>query len=59
MGSVLAANPAIDWSGDERSWVESVSQLALGDEQALAQLYDATNRIVYGLALRVLADPGL
>jgi RNA polymerase sigma-70 factor, ECF subfamily len=57
MGSVLAANPVLDWSGDERSWVTLVSQLALGNEHALAQLYDETNRIVYGLALRILGDP--
>jgi RNA polymerase sigma-70 factor (ECF subfamily) len=28
-----------------------------GDEQALADLYDGTNRVVYGLALRILGEP--
>jgi RNA polymerase sigma-70 factor (ECF subfamily) len=34
-----------------------VSKLAAGDEDALASLYDSTNRIVYGLALRILGEP--
>ena len=33
-----------------------VTRLAAGDECAFAQLYDRTNRIVYGLALRILGD---
>jgi RNA polymerase sigma-70 factor (ECF subfamily) len=36
---------------------ELVARLACGDENALAELYDRTNRIVYGLALRILGDP--
>jgi RNA polymerase sigma-70 factor (ECF subfamily) len=31
--------------------------VAEGDEQALASLYDSTSRTVYGLLLRILADP--
>src|SRR5687767_8104095 len=31
--------------------------VAEGDGQALASLYDATSRAVYGLLLRILADP--
>jgi RNA polymerase sigma-70 factor (ECF subfamily) len=57
MGSVLAVNPVIEWADDEGSWAGLVSQLALGNEHALAQLYDRTSRIVYGLALRILGDP--
>jgi RNA polymerase sigma-70 factor, ECF subfamily len=34
-----------------------VARLADGDEDALARLYDSTNRIVYGLALRILGEP--
>ena len=33
-----------------------VSRIAERDESALAQLYDETNRIVYGLALRLVRD---
>jgi RNA polymerase sigma-70 factor (ECF subfamily) len=35
-----------------------VEQIARGDEQALAALYDHTNRLVYGLILRILGDQG-
>jgi RNA polymerase sigma-70 factor (ECF subfamily) len=31
--------------------------VARGDQRALAQLYDRTSRMVYGLALLVLDDP--
>jgi RNA polymerase sigma-70 factor (ECF subfamily) len=31
--------------------------VAAGDQLALADLYDATSRAVYGLLLRILADP--
>jgi RNA polymerase sigma-70 factor (ECF subfamily) len=33
--------------------------VAEGDNQALASLYDATSRTVYGLLLRILSDPSL
>jgi RNA polymerase sigma-70 factor (ECF subfamily) len=33
-----------------------VQRMAEGDQSALAALYDATNRLVYGLILRVLND---
>lgn len=31
--------------------------MAAGDQAAMAELYDQTNALVYGLALRILADP--
>lgn len=42
----------------DNTWVNWVSQVARGDESALAFLYDASSRLVYGLALRVLGDAG-
>ena len=33
-----------------------IREAAAGDQQALASLYDATSRAVYGLLLRILAD---
>jgi RNA polymerase sigma-70 factor, ECF subfamily len=33
-----------------------VGRVATGDQSALAELYDATNRLVYSLVLRVLGD---
>ncbi|MEO8602595.1 MAG: sigma-70 family RNA polymerase sigma factor, partial [bacterium] len=40
----------------ESSREELVRRMAAGDQAAMAELYDQTNRIVFGLALRVLAD---
>jgi RNA polymerase sigma-70 factor (ECF subfamily) len=34
-----------------------IKGVAEGDDQALASLYDATSRTVYGLLLRILSDP--
>ncbi len=34
-----------------------IKRSAGGDQAALAALYDATNRMVYGLAVRILGDP--
>ena len=36
---------------------ELIGGAAAGDQQALADLYDATSRTVYGLLLRILGDP--
>ena len=54
--STLATYPAIDWTEDERSWSVLVAQIAKGNQDALTELYDSTNRMVYGLALRILGD---
>lgn len=35
-----------------------IHSLAQGDQHAMSALYDATNRLVYGLALRILGDAG-
>lgn len=40
----------------ETSLASLFSGMAEGDQGALAQLYDATNRQVYGLALRIVSD---
>ena len=36
---------------------EMIRGVAEGDDQALASLYDATSRTLYGLLLRILSDP--
>jgi RNA polymerase sigma-70 factor, ECF subfamily len=37
-------------------WGEWVRQAANGDQAALARLYDSTNRMVYGLILRIVSN---
>ena len=55
--SSMAASSAPDWPENERASAALMSQVALGDERALAQLYDRTSRMVYGLCLRIVKDP--
>ena len=38
-------------------WDELVHQCAKGDQDALAALYDKASRLIYGVALRILARP--
>ena len=41
----------------ESRQAELIRGVAEGDDRALASLYDATSRTVYGLLLRILSDP--
>ncbi len=52
----VAVNSAMEWAQPNDSLAALVAQVAQGDEQALARLYDTTSRIVYGLALRILSE---
>lgn len=49
---------SVDPQPSDDRWVRWVGQMAQGDESALALLYDASNRLVYGLALRILGEAG-
>ena len=40
----------------DQDLVSLVERVATGDQAALATLYDATNRLIYSLVLRVLGD---
>ncbi|MEP7343292.1 MAG: sigma-70 family RNA polymerase sigma factor [Acidobacteriota bacterium] len=40
----------------DQELISFVQRVAKGDQAALASLYDSTNRLVYGLILRVLGD---
>lgn len=35
-----------------------VSRMAAGEQEALAELYDTTSSLIYGLAIRILGEPG-
>jgi RNA polymerase sigma-70 factor (ECF subfamily) len=40
----------------DQDWVALIKRVAEGDNYALNQLYDSTNRLVFGLVLRILND---
>ncbi len=42
-------------TGDQ-DWTKLISAIASGDQAAMGTLYDATSRVVFGLALRILND---
>ena len=42
----------------DQELISYVQGIARGDQAALAALYDSTNRLIYGLILRVLGDAG-
>jgi len=52
----VATPLAVERPDNESPWGELVARLVGGDENALAEFYDRTNRIAYGLALRILGD---
>jgi len=55
-GPPMSPDSAVAWSENERIAATLISRVAAGDERALAQLYDATSRMVYGLCLRIVKD---
>jgi RNA polymerase sigma-70 factor (ECF subfamily) len=40
----------------EVGYADLINRISLGDQEALPFLYDATNRLVFGLVLRILGD---
>lgn len=52
----MSSPPARPPDDAESSQAEMIRGVAEGDNQALASLYDATSRTVYGLLLRILSD---
>lgn len=49
--------PVSQRSDSGAEWATLVERIAGGDEQALGELYDATRRLIYGVALRMVRDP--
>lgn len=52
------SNPS-DNSGAANADCQLIAMILLGDESAMASLYDKHSRIVYSIALRVLHDQGM
>ena len=40
----------------DQDWIELIKKVSEGDQSALATLYDATNRLIFGLIVRILGD---
>jgi RNA polymerase sigma-70 factor, ECF subfamily len=53
----VATHPVADWSDNERTSIALIAEVSRGDERALAQFYDRTSGLVYGLALRIVREP--
>jgi RNA polymerase sigma-70 factor (ECF subfamily) len=53
---VQFATDTADARARDHEWIALIGRIANGDQSALATLYDTTNRLVYGLILRVLGD---
>ena len=47
---------SIDTQLRDQDWVALIKRVADGDQYALNTLYDSTNRLVFGLVLRILND---
>jgi RNA polymerase sigma-70 factor (ECF subfamily) len=47
---------ALDFSSRNQQLAALIKGVASGDDDALAALYDATRRLLYGLTLRILGD---
>jgi RNA polymerase sigma-70 factor (ECF subfamily) len=56
--SVAATGGLATVQPSEQSWGALVGRMALGDESALAALYEATAAVVHGLVLRIVSDRG-
>ncbi len=52
----IPPNQPVPEGGTEKRHAELIREAAGGDQHALAALYDATSRTVYGLLLRILSD---
>jgi len=43
-GCTVASHPVVDWTEDECSWFVLVGRIAEGNQHALTEFYDVTNR---------------
>ena len=51
-----APQDTVEANGGDQDFVALIRRVANGDQPALAALYDATNRLVFGLILRIVSD---
>jgi RNA polymerase sigma-70 factor, ECF subfamily len=53
---VSSPQDSIELLARDQDWAALISQMAGGDEAALGTFYDTTNRLTFGLVLRILGD---
>jgi RNA polymerase sigma-70 factor (ECF subfamily) len=54
---VVPAKHADELRSIEQARLQLIRRIAAGEQDALGQLYDSTNRTVFGLIVRILNDP--
>lgn len=54
--SLVTAKAGLEGNEPQQSWSQLIERVAHGDEAALAQLYECTSPIVFGLVLRIVGD---
>ena len=55
----MASSPrSLEASARDQEWTALIGRAAGGDQSALAALFDASNRLVFAVVLRVLGDRG-
>jgi RNA polymerase sigma-70 factor (ECF subfamily) len=50
---------AVEPCDRDQDWAALVARIACGDQQAMSLLYNGTNRLVFGLILRIIGDRGM
>jgi RNA polymerase sigma-70 factor (ECF subfamily) len=55
--TVATAPEVAGRSDSEERWAALIDRIAVSDLTALAELYDQTSRLVYGLVLRIVVNP--
>jgi RNA polymerase sigma-70 factor (ECF subfamily) len=53
---VLEQNCRANQFNQESSWIGSLQRIAAGEQMALVEFYEATNALVFSLALRILQE---
>jgi RNA polymerase sigma-70 factor, ECF subfamily len=47
---------SIEIRARDQDWVSLIKRVAEGDQSAVAELYDSTSRLIFGLILRIVSD---
>ena len=56
VNNIPLTQEAVEPLEQEQDWTALVARIARGDQQAMSLLYNGTNRLIFGLILRILGD---